>query len=203
MNCRAVRKARYLSPFPWITRTPIIHPCHCCWSLISRSINSFQMRPFFPPKNLAIIPRNIQTHSDSFKSLSGKCSYFIFQTVVVYFLNSPIINLPDCFVTWTSFYTSLPFYHPSCIFAHLLLPANLVVVVQWSGSSICSQLSTYIDLCHCVYALDQLLFTIHEIPAKKKKKKKNNDKALAQCCRMSINPDEKSRQLFSNQHILF
>lgn len=172
MNCRAVRKARYLSPFPWLTRTPmfILVTVVGVWFLDPST--HFKCVLIFFPKNLAIIPRNIQTHSDSFKSLSGKCSYFIFQTVVVYFLNSPITNPPDCFVTWTSFYTSLPFYHPSCIFAHLLLPANLVVVVQWSGSSICSQLSTYIDLCHCVYALDQLLFTIHEIPAKKRKKKK-------------------------------
>lgn len=113
---------------------------------------------------------------------------------------------PFCYLsTFLCFFSSLS-HHPSCIFAHLPLPADLVVVVQWSGLSICSQLSTYIDLCHCVYALDQLLFTIHEIPAKKKKKKKQkkkNDKPLAQCCRMSINPDEKSRQLFSNQHILF
>lgn len=67
--------------------------------------------------------------------------------------------------------------HTICFIIHFVyllisLPI-LVVVVKWSGLSICSQLSTYIDLCHCVYALDQLLFTIHKIPAKKKEKKKD------------------------------
>lgn len=51
---------------------------------------------------------------------------------------------------------------------------------------ICSQLSTYIDLCHCVYALDQLLFTIHKIPAKKQTNIKKKDETLAQSYRMSI-----------------
>lgn len=99
--------------------------------------------------------------------LPGKCSYFAFQTGCCFAFWTPIVNLLDCFVTWAPFLMP-PLSHPSCIFAHLLFPADLVVVVQWSGLSICSQLSTYIDLCHCVYALDQLLFTIHEIPAKKR-----------------------------------
>lgn len=92
-------------------------------------------------------------------------------------LSKVAVFKPD---VYPDFFFFPPTPHPSCIFTHLLLPASLVVVVQWSGLSICSQLSTYIDLCHCVYALDQLLFTIHDYQQKKKKKRRKkkgiNDK---------------------------
>lgn len=135
---------------------------------------------------MAIIPPDASRHTPTLflNTLPWKCSYFHLSNCGRFFFffsssfstrclhPSRMCGHPNTFFFLPSFFFFFFFLkHPSCIFAHHLLPADLVVVVQWSGLSICSQPSTYIDLCHCVYALDQLLFTIHEIPAKKSKQK--------------------------------
>lgn len=171
MKCRAVRKAKGTCvPFS-------LNHMNILVGLFGFSIRRLILNASrFQKTNK--LGNNTQKHSDTFRNgflniLSGICSYHPSNCGRFFFLlsNASTFNLLHRFVPFL-----FPPSHPSCIFAHLLLllfllPADLVVVVQWSGLSICSQLSTYIDLCHCVNALDQLLFTIHEIPAKKTNKK--------------------------------
>lgn len=148
MKCRAVRKARYFGPFPWITWTPRIHAHtrRCCWEF-GFSIHRLLLNASFFQKK----QKKNQLGNNTWTQSEGgflifyleKCSYFIFQKLWSFFAFKLSIfiptfltfALPDLLFLMLFLFCPLLFIIHLVYLLHLLFPADLVVVVQWSGLS--------------------------------------------------------------------